>query len=148
MLILVGVALVGAAALLVRLVRRVRAPDAPRSGGDADRRERVRELLARAAGARGRGERQLALRLYFLALVVGLSQKGELEYREAWTYRELLERGQPSPRVLGELRPLQGELDRKLFGGGAISEEDLERVTGLCGRWLGAALPGAGGRAT
>jgi hypothetical protein len=142
------VALVALAALLLiaRSVRSRARAAGDRPGEDPEaRRARVRELLERAAGARAAGELRLALRLTLWALVVGLSEQRELEYRDAWTNRELLERGRPSPAVAAELGPLQDELDRKLFGGGEVGDADLERLEGLCRRWLGAAPADAGG---
>ena len=99
-------------------------------------RERVDELRQQAERARLAGDRVLALRLYFFALVVGLGKRGDLEYRDAWTNRELLARGHPSPEVAGELGPLVNELDHKLFGDGETTERDLDRMSDLLGRWL------------
>ena len=100
-------------------------------------RERVSELRGQAERARASGDQLLALRLYFFALVVGLGRKGDLEYRDAWTNRELLARGRPSAPVARELEPLVAELDHKLFGDGQTSEADLDRLAAMCDRWLG-----------
>lgn len=106
---------------------------------------RVSALLAGAREARAAGDLVLALRLTFFALVVGLGRRGDLEYRDAWTNRELLARGHPSADVAARLGPLVDELDRKMFGGGNTTEGDLEHLDELCRRWLDPA-PAAGGR--
>jgi hypothetical protein len=101
------------------------------------------ELAKRARDAEARGDHALALRLYFWALVVGLGERGGLEYREAWTNRELLERGAPAPHVDRVLRPLVPELDRKLFGpGGArgpggADADDVARMEHLFREMVG-----------
>jgi hypothetical protein len=102
---------------------------------------RVSELLARARTARADGDPRLALRLAFFALVVGLGQRGDLRYRDAWTNRELLSRGAPSPEALVVLRPLLDEIEAKDFGGAPIEEGDVERLFALCDRWLGPSRP-------
>jgi hypothetical protein len=79
------------------------------------------------------------MRLEFTALVVGLGQRGDLEYREAFTNRELLERGRPGAEAERMLRPLVPELDRKSFGGEPAAPGDVARIAALCDRWLGAA---------
>ena len=99
-------------------------------------RKRVDELMAGARRAHADGDLLLALRLYFFALVVGLGDQGELAYNDAWTNRELLERGDPSPQVTRELRPLVGELDSMSFGERPIREDDVAQFEGLCRRWL------------
>lgn len=130
------VAWVVRAALRARQRRRTRSERgvAPRDV----RAERVAELEARAREAEARGDHALALRLYFWALVVGLGQRGGLEYRDAWTNRELLERGAPAPDVDRVLRPLVPELDRKTFGSGGAEAEDVARLSKLCADMLGA----------
>lgn len=100
-------------------------------------RNRVAELRAEAAEARQRGELVLALRLYFFALVVGLGEQGELAYNDAWTNRELLERGQPTSKVARSLRPLVGELDSMSFGDRRVTDVEVDRFEGLCRTWLG-----------
>ena len=99
-------------------------------------RERVDELRGRARAAREAGELVLALRLYFFALVVGLGKRGDLEYRDTWTNRELLERGHPTPRVRALLAPLIAELDRRSFGHTPTTPADVDRLEGLCRTWL------------
>ena len=78
---------------------------------------RVAELRREARAAEGAGDWIRALRLYFFATVVGLGERGDLDYRDAWTNRELFERGQPSPETRERLGPLVSELDRHSFGG-------------------------------
>lgn len=101
------------------------------------RAERVKDLLERARAARARGELAEALRLTFWALVVGLSERGDLEYRDAWTNRELVERGKPRPEVARVLVPLVPELDAKSFGHAPVFAADVDRLEGLCREHLG-----------
>ena len=75
--------------------------------------------------------------LLAFALVVGLGRRGNLEYRDAWTNRELLARGRPSTEVATLLSPLVDELDRKMFGRDETTAADVERLETLCSRWLG-----------
>jgi hypothetical protein len=132
-----------AVGLLVWLVRTALAaarPDRTASAGAAPadvRAMRAVELAARARAAAARGDHALALRLYFWALVVGLGQSGALEYHDAWTNRELLERGAPAPHVDRALRPLVPELDRKTFGHEPARAEDVARLARLCDEMLG-----------
>ena len=100
-------------------------------------RERVRELLDLAAEARAAGDLTRALRLHFFALVVGLGKRGDLEYRDAWTNRELLERGEPNASLRGVLEPWVEELDRKGFGLEPTRSEDVDRLERVCVEWLG-----------
>ena len=58
--------------------------------------ERVLALRAAARTARAEGDVRLALRQLFLALFLGLGERGDLRYHDAWTNRELLRRG-PCP---------------------------------------------------
>jgi hypothetical protein len=104
--------------------------------GDVQR--RIDELRARAQAARAAGDLVLALRLHFAALVIALGTRGDLEYRDAWTNRELLARGRPSEPVAALLAPLVEELDRKGFGGAPASEEDVETIERLSRHLLGA----------
>ncbi|HZO10199.1 MAG TPA: DUF4129 domain-containing protein, partial [Myxococcota bacterium] len=87
--------------------------------------------------AAARGDRVAALRLLFRALVLGLSQRGELEYRDAWTNRELLERGAPPRDVAPVLAALVPRLDAQSFGHEPAVAEDVERLAALCDRFLG-----------
>lgn len=96
------------------------------------RAERVRELLARSRAARERGAYAEALRLAFWALVIGLSERGDLEYRDAWTNRELVERGRPRQDVARVLAALVPELDAKSFGHEEAFASDVDRVEALC----------------
>ena len=102
------------------------------------RRLRVGELRRNARSAHAAGNHVLALRLYFTALVVGLGEKGDLEYRDAWTNRELLERGEPSERVERKLSPLVRGLDEKSFGGVPALDEDVEAMSRVVDELLGA----------
>lgn len=134
-LLLVVVAIVFLIVRSIRLRRR-------RVGGKGEHvpnpvERRVAELLAQARLAEAEGDRLRALRLYFFALVVGLGQKGELRYRDAWTNRELLERGRPSSSLRTKLQPIVHDLDRKSFGGEPVLDEDVRRLEALCASWLG-----------
>ena len=99
--------------------------------------ERVRALLAQAREARAQGDARLALRTLFFALFLGLGERGDLSYHEAWTNRELLRRGKPSPRARELLTPLVDELEPKEFGRQGVTEADLDRLETLCARVLG-----------
>ena len=91
-------------------------------------RERVESLLARARAARQANEKLLALRLYFGALVVGLSRRGDLELRDGWTNHELVQRGAQSEKLRATLMPLVLELDGLVYGGRPISEAHLDSL--------------------
>ena len=140
--LLVSLAVV-AARLAARRTARLAGRGAEEAAGERPVAERVALLRERAAAAFRAGDARLALRLYLFALVVGLGRRGDLEYRDAWTHRELLARGHPSPEVAAVLEPLVGELDRKLFGGGETTPADVERLAALCERFLGPAAAGA-----
>jgi hypothetical protein len=111
-------------------------PKSPREKPEPTRQERVADLRARANAARSAGQNLLALRLYFTALVVGLGEAGDLEYRDAWTNRELLERGRPKPAVETALAPLLEDLDRKSFGGALATASDVDAMAQLVDRLL------------
>ncbi len=100
--------------------------------------ERVALLRAEAAQARARGEHRLALRKLFFALVLGLGSRGDLEFRDAWTYHELLARGRVTRARDALLAPLVNELEAKEFGDEPVHPADLERLEELCDRHLGA----------
>lgn len=93
--------------------------------------ERIGDLRRRARAAEAAGDLVLALRLYFTALVVALGERGDLDYRDAWTNRELLERGQPGPRATALLEPLVPALDRHSFGGEPATRDDVARLAAL-----------------
>jgi hypothetical protein len=133
--VLFGLALVALGWIVFRYARNL--PTAARKRRLAvEASQQVRELRRRAGEARQAGDLRLALRLTFFALVVGLGRRGTLEYRDAWTNRELLARGRPSPDVSTLLAPLVDELDRKMFGRDETTAADLERLESLCSRWL------------
>lgn len=118
-----------------RVGRRARAAELEAAAPDGVR-ARVAELLAEARAAEGAGDLLRALRLYFFALVVGLGERGELRYRDAWTNRELFERGRPSAELRARLAPIVADLDRKSFGGEVVAPTDVRRLEGLCATWL------------
>ena len=99
--------------------------------------ERARGLVEAARRARSDGDLRLALRLYFCALVVGLGARGDLEYDDAFTNRELLERGRPDADLRALLEPLVRELDVKGFGRLEPDERDVARLAGLVDEHLG-----------
>jgi hypothetical protein len=111
----------------------------PEAALESARAARVAELLASARAARANGDVVLALRLHFWALVIGLSERGDLEYRDAWTNRELVERGHPRPEVARILAALVPDLDAKSFGHAPASDADVEQLAQLCREHLGAA---------
>jgi len=142
--ILVWVVLIAVVVLLawvlVRSIQRLRprvvaAGDAPEDP-EVERARRVARLRRDARAAAARGEHVLALRLEFTALVVGLGERGDLEYRDAYTNRELLERGKPGPEAERVLRPIVPDLDRKSFGGETADAGDFARLAALCDRLL------------
>ena len=97
----------------------------------------VAGLRREARVAARRDDHLGALRLYFRALVLGLSERGELRYRDAWTNREILERGAPRREVLPLLAPLVPRLDAQSFGHEPAFPEDVARLAALCDRLLG-----------
>ena len=110
------------------------------SAAPEDPRARALALSRAAAEARRAGDLRLALRLYVSAVALGLGQRGEVEYRDAWTNRELLARGQPGPRALELLLPLVRELEPAEFGRAAVRESDVDRLERVCDELL---APGA-----
>lgn len=136
-LVLAGL-VVGLGALLLRLAREhTPARRALPAGGQAQVAARVAELRARARAAEAAGDWLGALRLHFFALVVGLGQRGDLEYRDAWTNRELLLRGEPSAELAATLFPLVRELDERSFGSLVAGPEDVRRFAAVSERMLG-----------
>ena len=101
--------------------------------------ERARALAEEARAARQRGDERGAVRLYLHALIMGFSREGGLAYRDAWTNRELLRRGAPSPRVRDELDSLVRRYEPKEFGREDILAEDLDALEALARRELGGA---------
>ena len=99
---------------------------------------RLAQLRREAREARTAGDLRLALRKQFFALVLGLGTRGDLEFRAAWTNRELLRRGRPSPEIAALLEPLVVEFERKEFGNEPVDERDLDRLEALYVEHLGA----------
>ena len=100
--------------------------------------ERVARLRREAAAARKEGDLRLALRKNLFALILGLGGRGELEYRDAWTNRELLFRGKPAPKMRELLTAVVTELEAKEFGHEQVLARDVDRLEGLCELYLGA----------
>lgn len=121
------------------LAQRAHPPSDAQGAGAEPRRRQVAALLQRARRAEDGGELTAALRAYLFALVVGLGERGDLEFRPGWTNRELLARGRPRGDVRARLAALFDELDPKTFGRAPVEVEDVRRVAALCERWL----PGA-----
>jgi len=120
-------------------LRRERAGPLPSSDSGPDlRAATVETLRRRAREAAARGDHVAALRLLFRALVVGLSERGELAYRDAWTNRELLERGAPRRDVLPVLASLVPRLDAQSFGREPAGPDDVARLDAVCDRLLAA----------
>ncbi|MFT5285266.1 MAG: hypothetical protein ACI8TQ_001428 [Planctomycetota bacterium] len=94
--------------------------------------ERVRELHAAARAARADGNAKLAIQLGLFALVTGLGARGAFEYRDVWTYREILSNGNPKESAFILLNELVNELEAKEFGEEPISEHDLDQLDSLC----------------
>jgi hypothetical protein len=126
-------------ARLLILHLRVRAEQAStdRASAADELANRVANLRNEAREAHSAGDYTLALRLYFFALVIGLGQRGELEYNGAWTNRELLERGEPQPEIAQLLGPLVAELDAHSFGHVPTGAPQVRRFADLCERLLG-----------
>jgi hypothetical protein len=104
--------------------------------------ERIRALYRAARAARAEGDLARALRLSLFALVAGLGQRGEIEYRDAWTYREIVRNGAPGKDVRELLARLVDELESKNFGRAPITPEDVLRLEELCRAHLPNVLEG------
>lgn len=114
-----------------------RRSDVARSGTIAERiASRVEEFRSRARAAEAAGDWIEALRLDFFALVIGLGERGDLDYRDAWTNRELLERGMPGKQVELALRPVVGRLDAHSFGHLPSGREEVVEFRAFCDRLL------------
>ncbi len=111
--------------------RLVRGRSAAGDPAQDDRRRRVEELRERARAAEARGDLALALRLEFFAIVVALGEHGELEFRPAWTNRELCARGKPAPALAERLLGVLDELDPRTWGAQPARPADLARLRAL-----------------
>jgi hypothetical protein len=141
---LVAAALLGL--IVARIARWMRGrgearTSAPARSLEARRAAGVAALRRDARAAAERGDHLAALRLLFRALVLGLSERGELEYRDAWTNRELFERGAPRHDVAPVLASLVPRLDAQSFGREPAGPADVERLAALCDRMLGGSGP-------
>lgn len=123
---------------LARQILRVRALQTTAGAEPAQESVEARclRLLAQADAAQATGDHRLALRLYFWALVVGLSRHGKLEYRDAWTGREMLQRSGMLGEFRSQLAPLVREVDALSFGGGRVEAADSARMRERCVQWL------------
>jgi hypothetical protein len=119
--------------------RRQKTPTEDASDPALVRVARVAELRARALAAQAAGEHLLALRLWFTALVVGLGEAGDLDYRDGFTNKELFERGRPKPAVAAALAPVLADLDAKSFGGAVATADDASAMARLVDDLLGRA---------
>ncbi len=132
--LLLAVLLAGTIAYVVLWIRTLRARrdvGSQEVGHATSALERARQLVRAGKTARARGDLQAALRLYLHAMLVGFSRKDGLAFRAAWTNRELLRRGQPSPEVREVLGSLVEEYESKEFGREAVRAQDLDRMEGL-----------------
>ena len=117
--------------------QRRRQRDAAAGAHGPDVAQRVGQLRREAEQALASGELRLALRKNLFALILGLGGRGDLEYRDAWTNRELFERGETGAEVARTLRPLVGELDAMSFGRVPVTRDDVRRFETLGERLLG-----------
>jgi hypothetical protein len=92
---------------------------------------RMFRLKEAADRARAAGDERLALRLLFEALLVALGGRGELEFRPAWTNRELVRRGKQAPEARVLLEELVREFEPKEFGHKPVEARDLARLEEL-----------------
>lgn len=97
---------------------------------------RAARLCDEAGRARAAGDLRLALRLLFEALIVAMDGRGDLEFRPAWTNRELVRRGRHTPAASALLEELVRELEPKEFGRERITEADLARLSALLEPYL------------
>ncbi len=107
------------------------------SQAEAEVERRVEALRRAAHEAEQLHDWTRALRLHFFATVVGLGDDGQLDYRDAWTNRELLERGEPSEFARQSLTPLVEELDEHSFGLRPTVQDDVRRFSQVCEGLLG-----------
>lgn len=112
------------------LRRRARPVEAAMAASDAEL-ERARSLYAEAEAARAAGRDRRALRGYLHALLLVLGRTG-LAYRSAWTNRELLRRGSPTPEARALLSSLVERYEPKEFGREAVTEADLVLLEERC----------------
>lgn len=133
----ITVLVVAIAIIVALLVRRYLAVERTRTVVAAPSvTSRVAELRELARLAAERGEWIEALRLEFFALVVGLGERGDLQYRDAWTNRELLDRGAPRPAVSRALLPIVGRLDEHSFGRRPSGPDEVREFRDVCDRLL------------
>ncbi|MSR61256.1 MAG: DUF4129 domain-containing protein [Planctomycetes bacterium] len=105
-------------------------------GPEPDPAALARALAGAARAARDAGDLRLALRLFLQAVLVALGGRGDLELRPAWTNRELLARGKPSPAAQALLAPLVRELEPQEFGRAPVSAADVQRLEALLAEHL------------
>ncbi len=138
--VLYGIAIAIVLLGIVLAVRRFwparRRSSAPEPSASERRAARAAELYAEARRAAEQGDLSNAARLYFWALVVGLSERGAIEYRDSWTCREALERGAPHDEIRALLAPLVPRLDAVSFGRAPVFARDVDELAALCDRWL------------
>lgn len=125
---------------LARIVRDARRFARPRGDGlpaEEPVAARVLDLRREAQRARAAGDYRLALQHQLFALILGLGGRGDFEYRDGWTNRELLSRGRPSKEANAVLAPLVEELEPKEFGDDPVHARDVDRLEELCARYFG-----------
>lgn len=101
-------------------------------------------LQEAAQRARTAGDARLALRLLFEALLLALGGRGDLEFRPAWTNRELVRRGRHAPGARVLLDQLVRELEPKEFGSARVEPGDLARLDELLAPHLARLRVGGG----
>lgn len=135
--VLLAALLIGLLFLLLRAVRRSArlrhgaTPGGAVAGLGPGLHGRLLQLKEAADRARAAGDARLALRLLFEALLVALGGRGDLEFRPAWTNRELVRRGRHAPGTRALLDQLVRDFEPKEFGSARIEPGDLARLDAL-----------------
>jgi hypothetical protein len=93
--------------------------------------DRPSALRARAQQARESGDLRLAIRLYFLAYLVLLSDLGLIQFSVKATNGDYLREMPPSTGRHGEFRDAAGVFERIWYGGHAALNDDVVRLEAL-----------------
>jgi len=100
----------------------------------------IAEELIAAARYRAEGDLPLALRHYWMALVVGLGRGKAVAYRPAWTCREMLARSKQGTAEYELLHELLPRIERLEFGKVPIAVADVDELAAICDERLGREL--------
>ncbi|MDF1798233.1 MAG: hypothetical protein P1V81_03585 [Planctomycetota bacterium] len=100
----------------------------------------IAEELRAAARYRAEGDLALALRHYWMALVVGLGRGKAVAYRPAWTCREMLARSKQGTEEYQLLHELLPRIERLEFGKLPIAASDVDELAAICEARLGREL--------